>query len=516
MRTVGVTQFVVASGNPISESAFGSVRRTLRQSIVDLLPGSHSSRDLPASGTLRIAEDQEVELSMAGEDAGPAVWTCNWSHPDTTNRQILRKERIQLAQLVPGNTQLEILELASLPGASEEQLSVPPTGIPFAASIIQNFNCFIEERPISSIPRLVADETVVAFVKDDLTSPRRRLPLVLISKDSKDGTPSLDPTRVARITAGLAEVFLLQDDSVAMGLSDLVPRRLACVNGAFRIYNPGLTLDANPLHHPLTLGDTVKSWRKTAFDPEVFLLERLAKASAISHSEGSTIQQARKVLREQLGKHLVAQRSTRAGLEEQVNSLKAELTEKDRYVRELEDELERQRRLWFEYRPRPTGVEAPPTPEGEGPLPAFESVHSALQHAAAEWPNDVVVLQSAWDSARSTESRRRTEVFTAIAAVREIAVQHFAGVPFGQNLENLVRQRYNLRYRTQDHKATVDEYGDYRRFQYNGRRTLFENHITIGPNSDSCLQIYFLLDSTTRKVVIGYCGRHLPTKGWES
>ncbi len=516
MRTVGAVQFVVSSGNPISEAPYVSVRRSLRQAIVDLLPPQAPPWVLPITGDLKVAGGNELEFSTAGDEKGPALWTCNWSHPDVAGTGVSRVERIQLAQVGPGTSQLEILEMASAQDSSEERLSVPPRGISLVAPIMNGFQCSVEGRPISSIPRLVSDETVEVFVRDDLSSHRRRLPLVLVSKTSKEGTPSVDPTRLAQITAGLAEVFLLQDDSVAMSLSDLLSRRLECTNGSVRVYNPGFAKNANPLHHPVTLGDTIKSWRRTSFDPELYLLERVGKASAITHSEGSTIQEARRLLRAELGRHLAQQRSARATLEEQVGHLRTELEEKTRYVKDLEDELERQRKLWYEYRPKRLTDEAPVITSGEAVLPEFESVHAVLQYAAEQWPNTLTVLQSAWDSAQETDSRRKTEVFTALTAIKETADQTFEGAHFGQNLETVYRLKFNLRYRPRDHQATVDEYGDFRRFMYDGRRVLFENHITIGPNSNSCLQIYFLLDPASKKVVIGYCGKHLPTKGWQS
>jgi hypothetical protein len=516
MRTVGAAQFIVNSGNPASESAFVSVGQTLRQALIDMLPTEGPPLVLPRNGEFKFGAGHELELSTAGNENGPALWTCNWSHPDNQNENIVRKERIQLAQTGPGPAQFELLELASASGASEERLSVPPDGIAIVAPIMQGFQCSVNGRPISSIPRLIGDETVEDFVEQDLSSPRRRLPLILVSKSEKEELPSVDPARLAKIVAGLAEVFLIQDNSVAMGLADLLTRRLACTNGSVRIYNTGFTRGANPLHHPITLGDTIKSWRKTLFQPELYFLDRVGRISAIAHSEGSTIQEARRLLREEFGKNLLQQRTTRASLMEQVESLKSELDEKNRYVADLEDELERQRRLWYEYRPGALAADAPPVVSGETALPEFDSVHSALQFAAAQWPDRLTVLQSGWDSALETDSRRRTEVFTAVGAIKEVGDQMFAGGHFGQNIETLYRQRFNLRYRARDHQATVDEYGDFRRFLYDGRRVLFENHITIGPNSNSCLQIYFLLDSRTRKVVIGYCGKHLPTKGWQS
>jgi hypothetical protein len=513
---VGAVQFSVVKAAADAGPVFPRLRDAVRQWISRADLDSDAHFELPAGGKFQWPGDQEIELSLAGDEKGVAVWTCLWSHPSSEGPTVRRREKIQIGQVEPGEAQLEIVQYAIREDGLEEGLILPPACIELPARIVEGFSCNLGNRPIRASPHLVTDDNVVSFVGQDLTSKIRRLPLVLISKDPKDGGSTLDAARLARMLAGLGEVYLLQDHAVALGLSDLVPRRLACLNGSYRIYLPGFDLNSNPLDHRLTLKETVAGWRRAGIDAEAHILAKMGQSSALAYAEGATIQQARRTLRQRLEQHLLEQRRTRGDLEAQVVLLREALQQKESLVEGLELELEGQRRLWIEYqRTLPPSGEGPPSAE-EPPLPEFSSVGAALEYAAELWPVDVCVLRSALDSARATESRRRTEVFTAISAVRDLAIQSFAGVAFGDNIEHLVKLRYNLRYRAQDHKATVDAYGDYRRFLYNGQKILFENHITIGPNSESCLQLYFLLDPQARKVVIGYCGKHLPTKGWVS
>jgi len=67
-------------------------------------------------------------------------------------------------------------------------------------------------------------------------------------------------------------------------------------------------------------------------------------------------------------------------------------------------------------------------------------------------------------------------------------------------------------YRPEVSDTVVRYHGDRYRFEYNGKPTLFAEHITMGggyPNV--CMSIHFIWDEALGKLVIGYFGEHLPT-----
>jgi hypothetical protein len=60
--------------------------------------------------------------------------------------------------------------------------------------------------------------------------------------------------------------------------------------------------------------------------------------------------------------------------------------------------------------------------------------------------------------------------------------------------------------------TVVRVHGEHYRFEYSGKKTLFDEHITLGggyPNV--CMSIHFIWDEALGKIVIGYFGEHLPT-----
>ena len=66
-------------------------------------------------------------------------------------------------------------------------------------------------------------------------------------------------------------------------------------------------------------------------------------------------------------------------------------------------------------------------------------------------------------------------------------------------------------YRPEVSDTVVRYHGDSYRFEYNGKPTLFAEHITMGggyPNV--CMSIHFIWDEAHAKLIIGYFGEHLP------
>ena len=48
-------------------------------------------------------------------------------------------------------------------------------------------------------------------------------------------------------------------------------------------------------------------------------------------------------------------------------------------------------------------------------------------------------------------------------------------------------------------------------FDYQGRKQIFEPHITIGSgDANSCASIHFIFDQPLSKMVIAHVGKHLP------
>jgi hypothetical protein len=84
-----------------------------------------------------------------------------------------------------------------------------------------------------------------------LTSPQRRLPVLLVSAKNFDDRPILDPNAIADQVVALCHVVVAENRFPSLALRDSLPPTLNCWDGAVRIYWPHFKLTDHPFQHRL-------------------------------------------------------------------------------------------------------------------------------------------------------------------------------------------------------------------------------------------------------------------------
>lgn len=182
-----------------------------------------------------------------------------------------------------------------------------------------------------------------------------------------------------------------------------------------------------------------------------------------------------------------------------------------RRVAELEADLRNSRdnlaRLW-EAQGAP---EVPPlSPAGEQPL---GTVADALRAAAAEFADVLTVWEDATHSAEQSLFASPAQVFRALRAIAEVGRDYFKaqdnGPPLGP-VDQAFRGRVPFKYTAFESQTTLSLFGADRVFHHGEQSRQMQRHLTLGGGQpNNCLQIYFEFDDEARRVLIGYCGRHL-------
>lgn len=90
-----------------------------------------------------------------------------------------------------------------------------------------------------------------------LTSPDRRLPVVVVSRQSDTGNVLLDTRELTKELAGSAHVRVMSSSRTSWALTDAVGQPLSVFDGALRIYFPGMALEDDPYRHRLTFADRI-------------------------------------------------------------------------------------------------------------------------------------------------------------------------------------------------------------------------------------------------------------------
>lgn len=157
------------------------------------------------------------------------------------------------------------------------------------------------------------------------------------------------------------------------------------------------------------------------------------------------------------------------------------------------------------------GAADAPTPAGGR---SFATVLDALRAAAGDFADVLVVWEDAERSAEHSSFGAPAKVFQALEAIAEVGRAYFkarsGGPPLGP-VDRAFLRRVPFKYTAFESQTTMSLFGGERVFHHRGQSRQMQRHLTLGGgNTNRCLQIYFDFDDATQRVLVGYCGRHLP------
>jgi hypothetical protein len=394
--------------------------------------------------------------------------------------------------------------------------------------------CSINNLPLGGSPVIVKEPEVDDFVEDSLCSANRALPILLISPEGESPF-CIAPESLADKLAGLCTVVVLETRSATFRLTDLVGRELSCFNGACRLYWPGFSLRSNPWQHPLFLADAVRrsEQERSRFHGEI--INMVSSALSLRAPQGPITRQVSfafaKTRREEIDgiksryeKGLADQKEFEAVLklvEEERDSYKED-SEKvrnrlDLVLNELEtktQELEEVRKNWKLYEAYEKGSQESETLQQEGEEAVFSSVGEAVQVAVGEFPNNLEFLESAIESAADCPFRNPARVYKVMQAIDEVAEIWRKSLETKKSMGGGLVEIFKIKgieFKKEISQTSRAKFEEDYTFIYNGRKQLFEQHITEGAgNPNSCFSVHMLFDRDARKVIVAHVGKHLP------
>lgn len=347
---------------------------------------------------------------------------------------------------------------------------------------------------------------------DLLQSPKRRLPIVFVSPFANGDVNLLDASSLAQHLAGVAIVIEVRDPEATWDIADEIGRTLSCFDGGVRIYWPGFSTIHDPRSHRLYLGARISALGPT---PVARSIERsVFGVAAFRFVPDNRISDViREFEQAERAQRVEAQKASSG---EEWENYAIELDEKlsaaNQQIAELQAEnenLKANQQLIFSTRVLGAADEDVASEDKAPP----ESVESALDQARAECDN-LIILDSAFDVAKNCPFQRPAEILAALCDLDGIASdwakrrkEEGSG---GDLLEHLKSRGWGKRRSMHISDATKSKHGGNYKFEYNGKRELFEPHITLGSgDANSCASIHFQLDQAKEKIVIAHVGRHL-------
>jgi hypothetical protein len=435
-----------------------------------------------------------------------------------------------------------------------------------AGELLQAWPCRVAGQVVWPGGRTLISGRMHEFVQETLLNPGRVLPVVVL----RVGEPfTIDVAAVQAWLLGVAEVAAVADDWGATRLSALLGPQLGHLGGGLRIYWPGLTHHSNPADHPPFSREELVQ-KVSAGQLERHLVMRFLGAAGARFREGELIRAARQALTRDRGewRRLATEASAAAEaaltdarqarqssdrLRQEADEAGRQLLESKALIEELQTrpthpeadeltvELERswddnrrllaelevsRRRLadleqalraheenWAQLATAYQGASKLDEARQEQPRD-FETTAEALQTAADDFSDVLEVWEDAVRSAAASPYAVAGKVFQALKALAEVGRAYFAakaGGPQLGRLEQAFAARIPFKYTAFESATTLSHYGQERVFHHHGRSLQMQRHLTLGGGTtNNCLQIYFEFDDNSHRVLIGYCGRHLP------
>lgn len=418
----------------------------------------------------------------------------------------------------------------------------------------------IEGWPVPTRHRLLRANALDRFVRETLRHPARVLPVVIVNLTGPVTVKEHGLQTAQDRLVGLAHVASLANPSALRRWSKLLPHDQSWENCPARVYWPCLPNEPPGTHPLFDVKEMQEGLQKQSLDQVLF--GKFIHYSAARFREGKLIRAARLAA----DREGAAWRQTANAAEREVQALRTEARqtqeERDRLRQECDaarqlirslqaarprsfDELAAElERAWDDNRRLTAEIETQRQQVAEqreelrihqenwslfaasrgvpgrvpAPLPpserTFASVVEALQAAAEDFADVLVVWENARRSAELSPFRTPAKVYRALQAIAEVGRSYFqardGGPPLGP-VEHAFACRVPFKYTGFESQTTLHLYGNERVFHHEDQSRQMQRHLTLGGgDTNNCLQIYFDFDDAAQRVLIGYCGRHLP------
>lgn len=390
------------------------------------------------------------------------------------------------------------------------------------------------ETPGISCRRVESKKDSYRALLFDIERIERDYPIVLVSPN-RNGEYGVDVQRLQEQLTGLAQVVEISNECNSYDMAEILSQRFSAWNGAVNvIYTP---FKNGHIRNKLFQSNYLEDKFSTDKDTISFLL------STVTHN--TNIPKIRKQIRSEgvkakslkerfLSRTNNKEAATSEDIEEileiaasQETQFKADIErieleklqveeDKDNFEKELNtaswniESLKRQL--------QGAGGNA----NGNDPIklllaacrvddPTPEECIGIIKSALSE---KVVFLDTSVDSARSSTTFKKGRIL--LDMLRKLVTEYLP--LYLQGGDNKARSVFtNNQYAANESESVVNnpEMAKTREFIYKGERVNMWQHIKVGitDNPDLTIRVHFLVDTEDEKIVIGYCGEHLPLPG---
>ncbi len=452
----------------------------------------------------------QLSSESFADEVGDVVRHIKWAVPHDTDHGLVWINDVRLGQVGSRAIIEHTIAIQSI------EYRVEPVRLTLGSPRVVRELCTqgivsIGDMRIQATPYPVRSGEVAKLI-ELLESPARVLPLVLVAPYG-DGTPNeINSTELARRLAGVAILVHLQSVESTWDLTDELGRTLSCFDGGVRIYWPHFSRDDRPLLHPLFVGSRISAIGSGAITRSIE--QAIFSVAATRFSPDPAVSAVmRNVDRARRAKQIEARgQATGSEWENYAIELDGKLTSALQKISDLEAEvssLKANQEIFLGRQDEAASAIASADNEFDP-----ESIVEAVEFAKANFKN-VVVLDSAIEAASESPFRRPADIHALLSDLNEVAdalvSQRLDGGEKVDVRQRLAEKGWGKRCTMRISNTTRTTHGSSYTFEYNGKRMIFEPHVTIGSgDANVCASVHFTIDEQNGKIVIGHVGRHLP------
>lgn len=137
------------------------------------------------------------------------------------------------------------------------------------------------------------------------------------------------------------------------------------------------------------------------------------------------------------------------------------------------------------------------------------TIWEVVQQAREIFRENLVFLDSAMKSAANSPYLQPDRVGLLFQTLDEL-VQSWRKDGRVEGSWKMAFKKYGFDYKPHISQTAEGKYGSEYEFIYKGRHHLFGEHVTLGGGQpDTCMSVHWIRDKKDKRIVIGWCGRHL-------
>lgn len=451
--------------------------------------------------------------SSVFHDGGEHAIRVNWSFPDDNDEGLRWANEVRVGQFGDRCGVEHLISIQSV------DYRVSPAKLKFGSprairEICTKSSTFVGEMQVRAEPYdLVQDglNDLLHLLMSDL----RKLPVVLLSPYARGELNKIDPRKLARNLAGVAVVVRIEDPELTWDFADEIGRQLSCFHGAARIYWPGFTFTSDPRSHRLYFGAWIDRFG-AEFAARTIERAIFAVAAFRYAPDRRITDLIRRVQAHERQQLFAKKKETGDDFWSDYEETLDKLAEAEVKIEKLAAEnanLKANQQVFL------SADGGSPDEQGvveEAAEPSFSSVAEAVGAAAHRCKN-VEILNTAISAAANSPFQRPFDIYKALTDLDDIVVawaqnrdEKGSG---GDLLQHLRDHGWGKRSSMHISDTTRGKFRSHYEFEYQGKKELFEPHITLGAGDpNSCASIHFLFDQDRLKMIVGHVGKHLPNK----